>query len=60
MKKIDFEVQTDYGLYRDALYVNEDISNSDIELMKDERVNNWIYNIENPPPEQGIESLHGE
>lgn len=57
--QIIFEIQTIYGLYRDALYFpdNEPLpDDSVIEAMKQERVNNWIAQIEasqqqDPPPE---------
>lgn len=52
MIKIDFEIQNDkYGVYRDALYLPEDHTHSeaDIEAMKQERYNNWLNIIENPP-----------
>lgn len=59
--KIDFEVQTKYGLYRDALYFPDNEPLPDdlvIEAMKQERVNNWIAFIEASqqeeiPPEDG-------
>lgn len=59
MQKIVFEMDTPYGVYRDALCFpdNEPLPPpEDIEAMKLERVNNWIHFIENPPPsppEQG-------
>lgn len=45
--KLDFEVQTDYGVYRDALYLPDDntFTFEDIEKMKKERVDNWIAAI---------------
>jgi hypothetical protein len=53
--KIDFEFQTSHGVYRDALYFQDGNVPDDeaIEAMKAERVNNWIYAVENPlaPPE---------
>lgn len=51
MKKIDFEINTEYGLYRDALYVDESVSDEEIEAMKQERVNNWISIVTAPPVE---------
>lgn len=47
--KIDFEVQTEHGLYRDALYVDESTTDAEIEAMKQERVNNWIALVTAPP-----------
>jgi hypothetical protein len=50
--KIDFEIQTNYGMYRDALYFPDDQvpNDSEIEAMKQARVANWIDFILNPPP----------
>lgn len=50
--KIEFEQDTVYGMYRDALYFPDDQplpSEAEIEAMKQERVNNWIAIIEAPP-----------
>jgi len=52
MIKIDFEVQNEkYGVYRDALYLPDDhtFSEAEIESMKQERYDNWVNIIENPP-----------
>ena len=51
MIKLDFEFQTQYGVYRDALYLddNHSFTEQEIEAMKQQRVNNWIAVIENPP-----------
>lgn len=51
MNKIEFEINTEYGLYRDALYVDESGSDEEIEAMKQERVNNWISIVTAPPIE---------
>lgn len=42
--KIDFEFQTDYGLFRDALHLPDDhgLSDEQIEAMKTERRDAWI------------------
>lgn len=49
--KIDFEFTTAYGLFRDALHVPADhgLSDEDLDALKQERLNNWIDAIENPP-----------
>lgn len=49
--KIDFEFETSYGIFRDALYLPDDheLSEDQITAMKVERLNNWIYFVENPP-----------
>lgn len=54
MKKIDFEFESQFGVYRDALYLPDDhtFSNKDIDAMKTERLNKWIYVVENPPVQE--------
>ena len=62
MIKIDFEVTTPYGIYRDALYLPEDHTYTEAEItaMEQERVDAWIYEIENPPaPEPEIIVIDG-
>jgi len=52
MIKIDFEIPNEkYGVYRDALYLAEDhgLSDAKIEAIKQERYDNWLNVIENPP-----------
>lgn len=58
MIKIDFEFSTTYGAYRDALYLPVDygLSESEIEAFKQERLNNWIDAIENPPVLEDVEN----
>lgn len=64
MIKIDFEITNDkYGVYRDALHLpeNHGLSDEQIEAMKQERYNNWVNIIENPPVvEEVIDSPVGE
>lgn len=50
MIKIDFEIETEHGTFRDALHLPEDHSfiDAEIEAMKQERVNNWIAFITAP------------
>lgn len=57
MIKLDFEFQTQYGVYRDALYLedNHSLTEQDIEAMKQERVDNWIAVI-TAPSEEVIEA----
>ena len=62
MVKIDFEYETKYGVYRDALYLPDDhtYTQDEITAMELERVNAWIYAIENPPaPEPEIVVIDG-
>ena len=49
--KIDFEFTTHYGVYRDALYLDDDHQYTEYEIacMKQERLNNWLEAVENPP-----------
>lgn len=62
MIKIDFAYETKYGWYRDALYLPDDhtYTQDKITAMELERVNHWIYQIENPPaPEHEIVVIDG-
>lgn len=51
--QIIFEVETAHGMYRDALYFPADQvpSDEEIELLKQQRVDNWIAVITAPPVE---------
>lgn len=42
--KIDFEFQTPYGLFRDALHLPDDhgLSDAELEAMKQARVDAWV------------------
>lgn len=44
MIKIDFEFETPYCLFRDALHLPDDhtFTDDEIQVMKQERVDNWI------------------
>ena len=53
--KIEFEYSTPHGIFRDALYVEDNVSEQDIEAMKQERLNNWLAIIENPPVEEVVD-----
>jgi len=54
--KINFEIPTQYGVFRDALYLSDDhgLSDQEIEALKQARVDNWIYCVENPPAEEPV------
>ena len=57
MIKIDFEFQTPHGVFRDALYLPDDHSYTQEQIaeMQAERLNNWLFVVENPPePEPEI------
>lgn len=49
---IEFEFDTEYGLYRDALHLPDDhgLTEAEIQALKQERVDNWIA-VVNPPAE---------
>jgi hypothetical protein len=51
MIKIDFEFMTPYGVFRDALHLPDDHSYTQAHIaeMQAERLNNWLFNVENPP-----------
>lgn len=56
--KLDFEFKTPYGKFSDALIFPDDQplpSDAEIEAMKQERLNNWLYVIENPVSDQNAE-----
>ena len=51
MIKIDFEFETQYGVYRDAIVLPEDhtFTDEELEQMKISRRDNWLNMITNPP-----------
>ena len=53
--KIDFEFTTSYGVFRDALYLPDDhiFTDEQIAAMKQERLDNWLFVVENPPEAVG-------
>jgi hypothetical protein len=60
--KIDFEFQTQYGKFRDALHLpdNHGLSDEQIAQMQQERLDNWLFAVENPPePEPETVDLDG-
>lgn len=54
MIKVDFEFQTKYGKFSDAIWYPDDapMSDEEIEAEKQRRLNNWIAIIENPAPQE--------
>ena len=61
MLKIDFEFDSQYGVFRDALHLPEDhgMTDAEIQTMKQQRFDNWIAivtapPVEEAPPEQGV------
>jgi len=61
MDKIDFEFSTVYGVFRDALHLPDDHTFTDeqIAAMKQERLDNWLFVVENPPEAEIIEADDG-
>lgn len=60
MIKIDFEFETKYGVYRDAIHLPEDhgLTDDEISAMKQQRVDNWIALIEAPlEPEPVVDTV---
>jgi hypothetical protein len=51
--KIDFQFDTQYGRFCDALHLPDDhtYTETEIEAMKQQRLTNWIAVIEAPPEE---------
>jgi hypothetical protein len=52
MIKIDFEFDTKHGKFKDALHLqdNHTFTDAEIQAMKEQRRDNWIYAVDNPPP----------
>jgi hypothetical protein len=52
--RIIFGAETPHGTYRDALYLPPDhgLTDEQIEVLKQERVDNWIAVITAPPVEE--------
>lgn len=62
--KIDFEFQTEHGLFRDALHLPEDhnLSEEQLQAMKEQRRDAWIAVVSAPPveePEQDYIEIDG-
>lgn len=59
--KIDFEFTTKYGKFADALHLSDDHSYTDeqIAAMKQERLDNWLFVVENPPKAKMSETNDG-
>ena len=57
MIKIDFEFESKYGVFRDALHLPDDhgMTDEQIAAMKQQRFDNWIAIIEAPPVEAPVE-----
>jgi len=53
MVKIDFEFDSQYGVFRDALHLPEDhgLSDAEIQALKQQRFDNWLAIVNAPPVE---------
>ena len=53
MLKIDFEFDSQYGVFRDALHLpeNHGMTDAEIQAMKQQRFDNWIAIVTAPPAE---------
>lgn len=58
MIKIDFEFETEYGKFSDALWLADDntFTDAEIQAMKEVRRDNWIAFITAPP----VDNTDGE
>lgn len=56
MIKIDFEFDSQYGVFRDALHLPEDhgFTDAEIEAMKQQRLDNWLAIVNAPPIEENV------
>lgn len=56
MIKINFEVNTNVGIYKDALHLPEDhtFTDAEIETMKQQRVDNWLSIVDSLSAEEGL------
>lgn len=54
MVKIDFEFDSTYGVFRDALHLPDDhgLSDAEIDAMKQQRFDNWLAIVNSPPVEE--------
>ena len=54
--QINFSQETEFGTFSDALYLSLqeyfETSPEQIEVMKQERVDNWVNLLKNPPQEE--------
>ena len=52
MEKIIFEFTTRHGVFRDALHLpaGHGLSEEEINVMKQQRLDNWLAIVEAPPP----------
>jgi hypothetical protein len=60
--KIDFEFQTEFGMFRDALYLEDGhaFTEEEIEAMKQVRMEHWVTFVSTPPAEVPVDPEEGE
>ena len=58
MIKIDFEFESKYGVFRDAIHLPDDhgMTDDQVAAMKQQRFDNWIAIIEAPPVEAPVDA----
>lgn len=58
MVKIDFEFETKYGIFRDALLLPDEhnMTEEELQAMKQKRLDNWLAIIEAPAPDTSPEA----
>lgn len=58
--RIDFEVQTEYGLFRDAITLPDDypVTDAEIEAIKKQRVDEWLSHVTAIPQEEPVPEDH--
>ncbi len=61
MIKIDFEFNTVHGIFKDALYLQEGhgFTETEIDAMKEERLNSWLQMLSATTPRPDIVSIDG-
>ena len=54
MVKIDFEFDSPYGKYADAIVLldGQTMTDAEIEIMKQDRYNRWLAAVASPPTEE--------
>ena len=54
MVKIDFQFETQHGMFRDALHLpdNHTFTDEEVQAMKQQRVDNWIALVTAPSAEE--------
>ena len=59
--KIDFEFTTAHGIFRDALHLPDDhtLTDNEIQIMKQQRVDNWIAVVTAPSVEPDTVVIDG-